>query len=118
MKKGYKHIVELEYLDDLILPSNNKLIIAILLQTVESLSTDPRYLGKFEFEVIKYGFQGYYPVIGVKSLSNFDEFNEDEIISYFNENIISLPMKNFIDFTTRNENKITKIFKEFEVDKV
>lgn len=67
MNKRYNEIVELEALDELV-GWDNKFIIRILLLFTQKLNKESKIMEEYHFDVIPYGFQGYYPVIGVQYL--------------------------------------------------
>ena len=63
MGKEYNEIIEIEYFDLLAKNGKNELLVSILLFTAEKLNSEFNSL--YEFEVVNYGFQGIYPIIGV-----------------------------------------------------
>jgi hypothetical protein len=99
-KKKYNQIIELEYID-ILTATNTQISVAVLLSFVDHLNNDTTFKNKSMFEVIKYGFQGYYAVIGV--------------INYNNENIEDSIVENkFIDFIKNNS---LKMFIDFSIEK-
>ena len=112
IKKKYSQIIELEYIDTLT-STNTEISVAILLSFVDFLNFDSSFKGKSRFEVIKYGFQGYYAVIGV--IKDNNENIETSIIeNNFIDFIKSNSLKMFIDFSIEKSIEINRIAKEID----
>ena len=114
MKRIYKEIVELEILDDLI-EWDNKLLIGVLLSFIDELNRQTDLLVDYRFEVIAYGFQGYYPVIAVEHLSNDLNNIENQLVNQFRQYIKSKSLEQFITFVNFNRDYITKIVSDIDI---
>ncbi len=105
MIKSYNEIIELEYLDSLMKDYNFNLIVAILLLLIEKLQIEA-CTNPYHFEVIPYGFQGYYPVIGVQHKTTNLPSIEGFVINFFNTSIPKITLKEFLEFNMINSSHI------------
>jgi hypothetical protein len=114
MGKEYNEIIEIEYFDLLATNGKNELLVSILLFTAEKLNSEFNSL--YEFEVVNYGFQGIYPVIGViyKNV-NLPEV-EDVVLQKFDEILKSNNLKDFYDFIILKCNEIHTIVTKLKSD--
>jgi hypothetical protein len=116
MTKEYDECIEIEFLDTFITELKQKeLITSILLFIVDKLNSEESLHGNYVFEVISYGFMGYYPVIGVQYKDKSEKV-EEIVISLFKDYIEKFSLANFIDFSLKNTGLINSIIKEIEND--
>ena len=109
----YQEIVELEDLDTFI-SWDEKFIIGVLFLLVGELSKDKILAKKYKFRVIGFGFQGLYPVIGVKYLSDDSESVEDTAIEMCQNILRNKSMQDLIDFIAANKELVEERFKKIE----
>lgn len=103
--KAFDEIIEIEFLDRLITEMDSELMTAILLALADELNSTVHFQGKYEFDMIPYGFQGYYPVIAVGYLVNTSGSVESEVLSTFNKMIEERSLREFIEGCNKNKNK-------------
>lgn len=111
MEKGYNEIIELDSLDEFI-QWNNTLVIIILLMLVKSFNSDEKLLKSYRFNVISYGFQGYYPVIGVEYLEDNLTSIEELVLMKYKTLVKTTTLDNLLDFSISNKDSIQKIINE------
>lgn len=117
---SFNQIIELEYIDRLTAQKGGKvLVISSLFLLINHLNNLDEF-NAYRFDVIKYGFQGYYPVIGVKYLNeNLDYYTiseelENIVSNLFEQMIARLSLKDFLDFTMENYTDIANIARELK----
>lgn len=108
----YEEIVEFERLDDLI-GWDDKLLISILLQFIYFMKKS-KLTKNYFFAVIPYGFQGYYPVIGVRYLNSEISKIGDLMISEFEDFHTNLTCKEMLDFMLNMKNEINAVSDEID----
>lgn len=109
MEKSYNECVELEALSPLISPSN-EIVSGVLLFLVAKL----RHImpDSYNFEVISYGFQGSYPVIGVEYADDNQDSVEEHIIDEYKKIIVTNDIASFINFLIKEKPKIDEVMKQ------
>ena len=65
---------------------------------MDKLNSEKSLHDNYVFEVISYGFLGYYPVIGVQYKDKSEKV-EEIVISLFKDYIEKFSLANFIDFS-------------------
>ncbi|GEM_PF-6968169 len=113
MKTGYNEIVELEELDHLI-SWDDKLVVRILLMLEDELKKDDRLRNQYRFEVIQYGFQGSYPVLGIEHSSEGLESISELVVDRFQMLKKAISLDQLIAFDLDNKNRIESLFAGFE----
>lgn len=63
--KEYHEVIELEAIDDIVAGPNHPVAAAILLLFLERSKLIDKLRETYSFDVIAYGFMGYFPAIGV-----------------------------------------------------
>ncbi len=117
--EGHNQVVEIEYLNNYIYKSNRKIIIAILFFLIRKIQTKEFYLNSYELQVIEFGFMGTYPAIGIKYLrKEIDYYTthkdlEKKINKEFNDVINEFSLKDFLNFSIKNEEMISNTFNSF-----
>jgi hypothetical protein len=116
----YNQVIEIEKIDELMYEDNYKMIIFILSLFIKEIENDSNFFkNDYEFEVIKYGFQGYYPAIGVKYLREEIDYNiisdklDLQVNETFNEFINKCTLKEFIVFTIDKNDDIQNKLLDF-----
>jgi hypothetical protein len=112
MKEGYNQIVEIESLD-VLASDNSKLLAAILLCFCDEISSDNELKKDYSFNIIKYGFQGYYPVIGVRYNSEQCEDIHNLIEQKFLLFLQAKSIKEFVDFAIDNNSRVKQSMDDF-----
>lgn len=65
----HNEVIELEALDFLVVSNNNSMVSAVLLLFIEKNAAINKFKNNYNFDVIAYGFQGYFPAIAVQYLT-------------------------------------------------
>ncbi len=115
MKKKYNEIIEIEYIDN-VLKTDLKFGTRILLLTTERINSIEEIKEKYKFDVISYGFHGYYPVIGVQYLNKTNVSIEDYVLKFFDELILNISIKDLIEFDMINCKNIQLIVDNINID--
>ncbi|RRJ90615.1 hypothetical protein EG240_07915 [Paenimyroides tangerinum] len=105
----YNEIIELDIFDDLIEDKNINIVICTQLIFCDYLNNQHDLNSNYKFEVIKYGFQGYYTVVGIKYLTDSATTIEDTVIEKFNFLMNNLKIYDLITFYIKNEESINNI---------
>ena len=113
MEKSYNEILELESLDNLV-HGNTKLLVTTLLMFIEFLKSDKKILKKYHLEVLEYGFQGYYPVIGIQYLDANCASIEEYLVSKFEEFSKSVFLEELLRFAVSQRPVIENFVSEIE----
>lgn len=116
MGKGYHEVIELEYLNDFLKGNGNEFIAAVLLFVADKLNHKKEFFNLYRFEVISFGFMGYYPAIGVIYLKEKLHDIADSVTNQFEEIIASHTLKEFDDFGKEYIIMLERIVKQVKKD--
>lgn len=104
---GHEQVIEWEYIDSLTGAKSN-VSAALVFYINNTLNDDIELNIRYKFEVIAYGFLGFYSAIGIKFMSE-DAVALDE--DYIDAKILSIVenvnLKSFIDFSIENDTILT-----------
>lgn len=109
--KGYPQVIEWEYIDS-ITTSNSEISVALVFFITDILNNDDRFSNAYKFEVIPYGYIGFYAATGVEFINgNETEIDDDYIQSDYFQHIKNIKMGDFIDYSIKNRERIRAFFK-------
>lgn len=112
----YSECIEFEKLDPLINSNSSELVTAVLLFFVNVLNTDKELNHNYQFNVISYGFAGYYPVIGVEYKHENARPIEKSVIDRFEDLGEKISMNELLHFWSINSKQILELIKEISED--
>ena len=115
MGNVFDEIIELEELDGLI-SWNNKLVIGLQLVLIQELKTYKNFNEYYRFEVISFGFQGYYPVIGVVYLRDSVKPIEQFVHYYFSNLIQTKSISEIVPVIIQNKGIIKQVLDDIDGD--
>lgn len=102
-QNSYSHVIEIECLNKFQKETSFNITISLLMIFSKEFNLNYSKKKNYSCEIIKYGFQGYYPAIGIKYLNidttNFDlDEIENEINKMFEEFIKTLNIESYLEF--------------------
>ena len=113
-KEGFDFIVELEELDHLMRQSGFRQAITVLEFVSDHLNRLESKEKRFRFEVIEFGFQGYYPVIGIQLLKNGTFDVEEYVRQEFEKVLSNTSLKTILDYSRENDGRIESLTLKFK----
>lgn len=115
MATAYQEVVEIEDLNGLLNNYGSEFVITLLCYLTNRLNSNLELSSLYRFEVISYGFLGYYPAIGVVYLTDKSIVVEQTVQQFFKETGL-LSIQSLIHFAKENQDLIKSLIDEIKKD--
>lgn len=110
-EKRYQQVLEWEAIDELT-SNSSELSIAILLYLADNLNQRIEFSDMYRFEVISFGWLGFYPAIGVQyTHATAISLDEDYMFEQFNEILSATSLLVFTEYSQNHFHEI-KVIKD------